>query len=63
MGRNPPHPPGTFKALPGNLGSIFSVCNLILTQLERRPQKKWNTTSKKQKTKKTRKPQFFLKLE
>ena len=35
MGRNPPHPPtGTFKALAGNLGSLLSVCNLILTQLE-----------------------------
>ena len=45
MGRNPP-PTGTFKALPGNLGSWFSVCNLILTQLERRPQKKGKTTSK-----------------
>ena len=28
------------KALPDNLGGWFSVCNLILTQLERRPQKK-----------------------
>ena len=39
MGRNPPPPPhpthtGTFKALPGNMGSSFSVCNLILTQLD-----------------------------
>ena len=38
------HPPttttkGTCKALPGNIGSWFSVCNLILTQLEIRPQK------------------------
>ena len=42
MGRDPPTtpPPGTFKALPGNLGSWFSVCNLIFTQLERLPQKK-----------------------
>ena len=35
MGRNPPTPPhpptGTFKAIPGNLGSWLSVCNLILT--------------------------------
>ena len=38
MGRNPPPPyhTGTFKALPDNLGSLFSVCNLILTQLESR---------------------------
>ena len=35
MGRKPPHPPtGTFQALAGNLESLFSVCNLILTQLE-----------------------------
>ena len=30
MGRNPPtpsHPPGTFKALPGNLGRWFAVVN------------------------------------
>ena len=47
MGRNPPHPPGTFKALPDNLGSWFSVCNLILTQLERRPQKKMEDDLKK----------------
>jgi hypothetical protein len=32
---------GTFKALPGNLGSSFLVYNLILTQLERQPQNKW----------------------
>ena len=66
---DPPHP-GTFKALPGNLGSWFSVCNLILTQLERWPQKKmedylkkqkkWKTTSKKMK-KNGRRPIFFLK--
>ena len=34
---HPPHhptPPQTFKALPGNLGSWVSECNLILTQLE-----------------------------
>ena len=30
-----------------NQGSWFSVCNLILTQLERRPKIKWKTTSKK----------------
>ena len=36
----PPPTTGTFKPLPGNLGSCFSVCNLILTQLERLPQKK-----------------------
>ena len=39
IGRKPPpHPPhqtGTFKALPGNIGSWFLVCNLILTQLGR----------------------------
>jgi hypothetical protein len=38
MGRNPPpptiHHPGTFKALPGNLGSLFLVYNLILTQVD-----------------------------
>ena len=51
MGRNPPPtPPGTFRALPGNLGSWFSVCNIILTQLERRPKKKWKATSKKDAT-------------
>jgi hypothetical protein len=39
MGRNPAHPPtGTFKALAGNLGSLFSVFNLILTQQE---EKRW----------------------
>ena len=32
------------KALPDNIGSWFSACNLSLTQLERRPQKKWKTT-------------------
>ena len=33
MGRKPPTTPsGTFKALPGNLGSWFSVYNLILNQ-------------------------------
>ena len=37
----------TFKALLDNIGSWFSVCNLILTQLETRPQQKWKTTSKK----------------
>ena len=31
----------TLKALPGNLGSWFSVCNLILTQLD----EIWKTTS------------------
>ena len=44
LGRSPSppttHHPGTFKALPGNLGSRFLVCNLTLTQLERGPQKK-----------------------
>ena len=41
MGRNPTPATttGTSKALPGNLGSQFSVCNLSLTQLERQPQK------------------------
>jgi hypothetical protein len=39
MGRNPAHPPtGTFKALAGNLGNLFSVFNLILTQQE---EKRW----------------------
>jgi hypothetical protein len=52
----------TVKALPGNQGSWFSLCNLILAKLERQPQKKmednllkkyerrpkkWKTTSKK----------------
>ena len=38
----PPHPTTqTFKALPGNPGSWFSVCNLILTQLD----ELWKTTS------------------
>jgi hypothetical protein len=31
----------TFKALPGNLGNWFSICNLILTQLD----DIWKTTS------------------
>ena len=35
------HPTETFKALPGNPGSWFSVCNLILTQLD----EIWKTTS------------------
>ena len=30
----------TLKAIPSKLGSGFSVCNLILTQLESRPQNK-----------------------
>jgi hypothetical protein len=34
MGRNPHHPPVTFKALPYNLGSWFLVNNFLLTQLE-----------------------------
>ena len=34
-----PPPSQTFKALPDKPGGWFSVCNLILTQLERRPQK------------------------
>jgi hypothetical protein len=45
MGRNTPthpHHTGTVKALPGNLGSWFAVCNLILTQPEKK--KKWKTT-------------------
>ena len=40
-------PLGTFKKLPGNLGSWFLVCNLILTQLERRPKKKMEDDLKK----------------
>ena len=43
----PPTPPQTFKALPGNLGSWFSVCNLILTQLERLPHKNLEDDLKK----------------
>ena len=35
------------KPSPGNLGSWFSVCNLILTQLERWPQKNGRLTQKK----------------
>jgi hypothetical protein len=44
---HPPTPPHhhhtteTFKALPGNPGSWFSVCSLILTQLDAR----WKKTS------------------
>jgi hypothetical protein len=51
MGRKPPTPPhpGTFKALPDNLGSWFSVCNLILTQLIRRPKKKGRLHKKNKK--------------
>ena len=45
MGRKPPThptpPPGTFKALPDNLGSWFSVCNLILTKLDEICKKKY----------------------
>jgi hypothetical protein len=37
----------TFKALPGNPGSLFSVCNLILIQQERQPQKKLEDDLKK----------------
>jgi hypothetical protein len=41
----PPHPTNTttetFKALPGNPGSVFLVCNLIFTQLD----KIWNIFS------------------
>ena len=44
------------RALPDNLGSWFLVCNLILTQLERRPQKKMEDYLKK-KGKKGRRPQ------
>jgi hypothetical protein len=40
-------PSTTFKALPGNLGSLFLACNLILTQLERRPPKKMEHDLKK----------------
>ena len=36
----PHHPSSTFKALPDNIGSWFSVCNLILTQLD----EIWKTT-------------------
>ena len=32
-------PTGTFKALAGNLGSLFLVCNLILTRLEEKRRK------------------------
>ena len=53
MGRKPPthhHHTGTFKALPGNLGSWFSVCNLILTQVEEiwRRRKNWGPSKKTQ---------------
>ena len=37
---HPTTPPQTFKALPGNLGSWVSECNLILTQLEETWRKK-----------------------
>ena len=37
----PPHPTQTFKALPGNPGNWFSVCNIILTKLD----ELWKTTS------------------
>jgi hypothetical protein len=43
MSTHPPtHPPTSksVKALPDNTESSFSVCNPILTQLERRPHKK-----------------------
>ena len=38
---HPPHPRQTFRALPGNLGSWFSVCNLILTQKKSNPKDFW----------------------
>ena len=37
---HPPTTTQTFKAHPGHLGSLFSVCYLILTQLEEIPRKK-----------------------
>ena len=61
MGRNPPYchcvphhiatvyPTGTFKALPGNLGSWFSVYNLSLTQLDEICKNKIGVPSKKMK--------------
>jgi hypothetical protein len=66
MGRKPPttHTPETFKALPDNLGSCFSVCNLILTQLEQRPQNFIEDDLKekeKNENENERRPIFFLK--
>ena len=50
------HHPGTFKALLGNLGSWFSVCNFISTQLERwSPEKLENDLQKNEKLKMTSK--------
>ena len=41
MGRIPAQPPTeTFKALAGNLGSLLSVFNLILTQQEEKDEMK-----------------------
>ena len=57
-----------FRQLQSNIGSWLSVCNLILTQLERRPQNKMKTTWKKmgeneddlKKIIKLRRPQFIF---
>jgi hypothetical protein len=44
MGRIPAHPPTeTFKALAGNLGSLFLVFKLILTQQEEKDEKNVST--------------------
>jgi hypothetical protein len=58
----------TFKLLPDNLGSWFSLCNLILTHLERQPQQKnWSWPKKNgrrpQKNENGQQPHFFLNSE
>jgi hypothetical protein len=52
----------TFKALPDILGSWFLPCNLILTQLERRPQKQMEDDLQKQKIEDNLQNNFFLKF-
>jgi hypothetical protein len=46
---HPPPPPTTqtFKALPAKVSTWFLVCNLILTQLERRPPNKMEDNLKR----------------
>ena len=65
----PPHLTQTFKELQDNIGIWFSVCNLILTKLERRhqkkngrrPQKKWGKKWRRPQTKKQNKNEEDLK--
>ena len=45
----PPTPQQTFRPLPDNLGSRFSVYNLILTQLDKICKKNWGAIQKNKK--------------